>query len=125
MRVLVFGTFDRLHPGHSFVLNEAQKRGDLFVVIARDANVQRIKGKRPRQSENERRAVVQRAVPHATVILGDPDDFLAPVRQIQSDLILLGYDQNLPPGVTESDLQAPIERLPPFQPEKYKSSLIE
>jgi FAD synthetase len=124
MRVLVFGTFDRLHPGHEFVLREAAKRGDVFVVIARDANVERIKGKRPAESEDHRKDAVESFLPHATVILGDAKDFLKPVHQVKPDLILFGYDQRLPPGVSESDLPCPVERLPGFEPGRYKSSLI-
>ena len=43
MRVAVFGTFDLLHKGHRFVLDQAEERGDLFVVIARDSTVKTIK----------------------------------------------------------------------------------
>lgn len=123
MKILVFGTFDHLHPGHRFVLDEAMKRGDLSVVVARDASVETIKRKTASQSEQERLAAIQDAYPDATVMLGDESDFLAPVRDSKPDLILLGYDQNMPPGVQESDLPCPIERLPAFHPEKYKSSL--
>lgn len=123
MRVLVFGTFDRLHPGHRFLLTEAGKRGRLFVVIARDRNVERIKGRLPDQSEAERKRIIEDVFPDATAILGDSSDFLRPVRDIKPDLILLGYDQKLPPGVSASDLLYPVERAGAFEPERHKSSL--
>ena len=123
MRILIFGTFDHLHPGHEFVLREAMKRGQVTVIVARDANVQRIKGTSADQSEDERTSAVRKNFPDVTVLLGDPEDFLQPVRQIAPDLILLGYDQQLPPGVKEGDLSAPIERLPGFRPAEFKSSL--
>ncbi|MBI2524115.1 adenylyltransferase/cytidyltransferase family protein [Candidatus Peregrinibacteria bacterium] len=123
MRVLVCGTFDRLHPGHLFFLREARKRGELFIIIARDATVQRVKGLLPQETEDVRLAKLQKALPHVHPLLGNPDDFLAPVRSVQPDLILLGYDQHLPPGIREVDLPCPFERLPAFHPEKYKSSL--
>ena len=123
MRVLLFGTFDHLHPGHLFVFEEAKKRGDVSIVVARDRNVERIKGRAPDQNEEERRKTVLAAIPEAQVVLGDPGDFLAPVRSIKPDLILLGYDQRFPPGVTDADLPCPVERLPAFEPGKYKSSL--
>ncbi len=124
MKVLVFGTFDLLHPGHRFLFVEATKRGKLTVVVARDRNVQRIKGRFPVHDEDERMSHVRAAVPEATVILGDAHDFMIPVRAVDPDLILLGYDQQLPPGVTEADLPYEIERLPAFEPERYKSSLL-
>jgi FAD synthetase len=123
MRVLIFGTFDYLHPGHRFVLGEAMKRGETHVVIARDKNVEHIKGKLPKQNEKERLMVLQHTFPDVHARLGDTDDFLSPVRAIKPDLILLGYDQKLPPGLSETDLPCPVERLPSFEPEKWKSSL--
>ncbi|OGJ55615.1 hypothetical protein A3D88_00480 [Candidatus Peribacteria bacterium RIFCSPHIGHO2_02_FULL_52_16] len=124
MRVLIFGTFDRLHPGHLFLLKEADTRGELFVVVARDTNVKRIKGKDPAESEEARKAAIEKAFPDAHVILGDAKDFLVPVKAVRPGIILLGYDQHLPPGVAMEDLPCPVERLPSFHPEQYKSSLM-
>lgn len=124
MKVLLFGTFDRLHPGHQFVLAEAQKRGEVTVVIARDETVRRLKDRKPMQNEEERMQAVALVIPVATVILGDPSDFLKPVRDTQPDLILLGYDQKLPPGMAMQDLPCRVERLPAFEPERHKSSYL-
>ena len=123
MKVLVFGTFDRLHKGHRFLLTEASKRGALHVVVARDQNVLRIKGRLPEQNEETRKNALAREFPQASVLLGDPEDFLVPVRSLKPDLIILGYDQELPPQVRMEDLHTAVERLPPFEPETYKSSL--
>lgn len=123
MRVLVFGTFDRLHPGHRFLFDEAMKRGDLFVVVARDSTVERIKKRLPEESQHERMAAIQKRYPSAQVMLGHESDYTKPLEEVKPDLILLGYDQTLPPGVTEADFPCPVERLPAFKPEVYKSSL--
>ena len=122
MKVLIFGTFDHFHPGHIFVLTEAMKRGDVIVIVARDVNVERIKGRLPSESETGRAQTIKKLFPAVTVLLGDPKDFLAPVRSVQPDLILLGYDQQLPPGVTEADFPCPVERLAAYKPEQFKSS---
>ncbi len=124
MRILVFGTFDHLHPGHRFLLSEASKRGDLSVVVARDVTVEKLKGKRSAQNEDERKAAIETAFPKASALLGDPTDYLIPIHSIKPDLILLGYDQELPPGVSIESLGCPVERLPAFEPEKYKSSIL-
>ena len=123
MKVLVFGTFDHLHPGHRFLLEAASKRGELHVVVARDETVKRIKGKLPDQKEDERVTAIQEAFPNTDVILGDTKEYLVPVQAINPDLIILGYDQKLPPGVSEVDFHCTVERLEAFEPEKYKSSL--
>ena len=135
MQVLIFGTFDHLHPGHIFVITEAlkrarppestagQKRDHVTVIVARDHNVTHIKGRAPDQHEEERVRVLRETFPQVTVTLGDPEDFLQPVRSIKPDLILLGYDQQLPPGVRENDFPCPIERITAYRPEEFKSSL--
>lgn len=123
LRVLTFGTFDDLHPGHLAYLTQAQARGELYVVVARDANVLRIKGRAPLHTEQERAQAVTDAFPHATVLLGDAGDFLAPLREVKPDLIVLGYDQRLPPGLTEEMLGCAVERAESFMPGVHKSSI--
>jgi FAD synthetase len=123
MKILVFGTFDTLHAGHRFVLDQSSKRGDLYVIVARDTTVEKIKMHVPRESEEKRKKVIEAVYPEATVILGDSEEYLVPVRSVQPDLILLGYDQKLPPGVEEKDLPCAVERLEAFYPERYKSSI--
>lgn len=123
MRVLVFGTFDRLHPGHRFLLAEAGKRGELTVVIARDVTVALLKGRAPHQNEEERLQAIQKAFPQAHVVLGHATDYLEPVRQVQPELIIMGYDQALPPGVIAGDFPCRVERMEAFEPHLHKSSL--
>ncbi|MBT4120164.1 MAG: adenylyltransferase/cytidyltransferase family protein [Candidatus Peribacter sp.] len=123
MKVLTFGTFDHLHPGHEAYLNEASSKGDLFIIIARDAHVEEIKGIAPDQSESERLSALKAAFPDAYIQLGDADDYLKPVRDISPDIIVMGYDQKLPPGISESDLECSIEVAKPYKPEEHKSSL--
>ena len=122
--IMVFGTFDLLHKGHLFLVGEAMRRGRVTVVVARSANVQRIKGRAPMQNDDERLAAIRRAFPSASVVLGTENDFLQPIRDYKPDLLLFGYDQRLPPGITEKDLLCPVERAEAFQPKKYKSSLM-
>lgn len=122
-RVLTFGTFDHLHPGHIAYLSEAQSKGDLYIIVARDQNVTHIKGKTPDQSEEDRKKALEDAFPNATVLLGDSVDYLKPVMDILPDIIVMGYDQHLPPGVSEGDLPCSVERASPHRPEEYKSSL--
>ena len=123
MRVLVFGTFDHLHPGHHYMLQHAQERGELFVVVAQDHNVDAIKGRQPMQTQAQRMDAIKKEYPDATVLPGDPVDYAKPLEDIDPDLVILGYDQQLPPGVTSDDFKCPVERMTAYKPEKYKSSL--
>lgn len=123
MNVMIFGTFDHLHDGHRFLIREAMKRGNVTVIVGRDTNVEKIKGRASRQPEEVRSAVIQKEFPDVQVILGHSDDFLEPLRAHKPDLLLLGYDQQLPPGVRKNDLHMKIERADAFEPERNKSSL--
>ncbi|MBU0766903.1 adenylyltransferase/cytidyltransferase family protein [Patescibacteria group bacterium] len=122
MRVLVFGTFDNLHLGHKYLLNEAQQRGDLWIVVGLDETVKRLKGFYPVQSQNERKQAVEKSFPQTHVLLGDSEDYFQPIKNIRPGLILLGYDQKLPPGVTSDNFPCAVERLKAYKPDVHKSS---
>lgn len=123
MRVLLCGTFDHLHPGHRFFIEEGKKRGELTIIVARDSSVHAIKGRASIQPEHERLRAIQSACTDVTVVLGDEKNFLQPILDLRPDLLLLGYDQSLPPGVSAADIPCVVERLPAFEPHRYKSSL--
>ena len=58
-RVVVFGVFDKLHPGHNHFLHQAKLFGDeLVVCLARDTIVAELKGRPPKHPEIERREMV-------------------------------------------------------------------
>ncbi len=124
---MVFGTFDRLHPGHIFFLREAKKLGDyLVVVVARDVTVKQVKGHLPRQSEEDRAAHLRNAGIPDEVLLGSLTDKYALVRQERPQVIALGYDQEafVAGLLTILPDNFPVVRLPAFEPEKFKSSRL-
>jgi len=114
-RVVATGTFDLLHPGHIYYLEESRKLGDeLFVIVARDANVKH--KPRPVIPEEQRRAMVAslRAVDHA--VLGDPVDMFRPIREIRPDVITIGFNQHfdtelLVRQLAEQSLDARVVRI--------------
>lgn len=121
-----FGTFDRVHPGHFFYLSELKKIGDeLIVVVARDVNVKRMKGKRPYFNENQRRLGVIETGLADRVILGNKKDFFKIIRDFKPSVLGFGYDQWVNMDVLKK-LFPKIEmvRLGPYHPHKFKSSLI-
>lgn len=123
--VLVFGTYDKFHPGHEYFLTEAKKHGDyLAVVIARDKNVEALKGKMPRDNELIRQANVAKfsTVDKAILGLEDFSQRHAVIDQVKPDIICLGYDQA--PDFKSPSPNIKIIRISAFQPEKYKSSLL-
>lgn len=123
--VLVFGTFDKLHPGHRWFLSEAKKYGDrLVVVVARDHNVDQVKGHRPTQSEAQRLEQIQ-AVPEVNEARLGLDDYAKKeeiIEEIKPNVICLGYDQA--PHFQSPDPAIQVIRLEAFHPEIYKSSKL-
>ena len=87
------GTFDILHPGHIYYLQESRKLGDeLHVIVARDANVRH--KPRPVIGEAQRLKVVQALRVVDSARLGDPTDMFRPIREIDPAVITLGFNQH-------------------------------
>ncbi len=134
MRVMAFGTFDTLHPGHVSYLAQAGVFGDeLLVVVARDKNVVRGKGRMPVENEEIRRQKVEDAIKDlgilGKVILGNEIDRWELIRELRPDIICLGYDQQVDLKALEELIASErffceIKRLTPYHPEKYKSSFF-
>ncbi|MCK4686853.1 MAG: FAD synthase [Candidatus Lokiarchaeota archaeon] len=93
-KILVAGTFDILHPGHIFLINEAAKLGDVYIVIATDKNRELYSGEAPIVPEQQRYEVMKSIKNVKDVKLGRHDnDTLRTVEEINPDIILLGPDQ--------------------------------
>jgi FAD synthetase len=127
MRVLAFGTFDLLHKGHESFLRDAKVIGDsLYVVVATDNNVLRIKGRSPAQDEDTRLANVRALSYIDAASLGREDfDYMKIIRSVRPGIICLGYDQqtfDLEEQITGLDIK--VIRLKPFRPSTFKSSIL-
>lgn len=126
-KVMAFGTFDIIHPGHIHMLREAKEYGDyLIVVVARDLTVCEVKGKPPRNGEDLRLKNILELNIADKVRLGCIDDKYRAITEEEPDIVALGYDQlvfvdNLAEAIKPT---AQIVRLVPFQPEIYKSSKL-
>ena len=93
-KVLVAGTFDIIHPGHIYFINEAKKLGDVVVIVARDSTVKKIKGRDVVVPELQRLEVIRNIKGVKEAYLGhEGGDFLKIVEEIKPDLILLGPNQ--------------------------------
>lgn len=92
-RVVAVGTFDLLHPGHLHYLRDAKTRGDrLHVIVARSENVTH--KPTPVVPDRQRREMVAALDPVDDARLGHAEDFFVPIREIDPDVIVLGYDQD-------------------------------
>lgn len=93
-KVLVFGTFDRLHDGHLFFLSQAAKLGELYVSVASDESVEQRKHKTPSQDMSERIKSVQAIVGSDKALGGDKtlNEWTA-IKSVKPDIIAVGFDQ--------------------------------
>jgi FAD synthetase len=129
-RVMCFGTFDLLHPGHEEYFRQAREFGDeLIVVVGRDRTVLEVKGQLPRTNEEDRRSRVEAHPLVTRAVLGSHDDKYQVLEDHRPDVIVLGYDQlafteALADELARRGLSARIERAEPFEPERYHSSLL-
>ena len=128
--VMVFGTFDGVHPGHEYFFREAKKLGDwLVVVVARDQTVKKVKNEFPRNNESKRQEAVEQISCVDQVVLGSKSSPYTIFNSVQPDVICLGYDQetyidNLPAALEQRGIESEIIRLDAHQSDRYKSSLI-
>ncbi len=132
-KVMVFGTFDIIHPGHENFFRQARaiaKNPYLIVSVARDVNVARIKSFQPRHSEIERRDAVARHPLVDRAVLGDAERYIEHIRTNMPDAIALGYDQSgeyvdhLEEDLRAAGLHTKIVRLKAFKPDIYKTSKL-
>ena len=129
-RVMAFGTFDHFHAGHESYLKQAKALGDsLFVIIARDKTVARIKGKRPSDPEKKRLGAVKASGLAEKVVLGEHGNKYNVLRKYKPDVIALGYDQftftfRLEKFLIDHKMNTKIVRMNPYRPTVFKTSLL-
>jgi len=129
-RVLVFGAFDIVHPGHNYLFEKAKELGDeLFVVVARDSTIRKVKGHDSKFKEDERLKHVQEVSYVDKAVLGNEGDKFKVIEEIKPNIIVLGYDQDsftdeLEDELKKRKMKVKIVRLDSHKPEIYKSSLL-
>ena len=128
MKVMVFGTFDIVHPGHLDFFRQAKEHGDYLIVqVGRDAVVEKIKGSTPHYTQEERVSMVAELRMVDKVILGHPSDWTVQILEERPDVICLGYDQDslhIEALLKEKGYDCEIVRLKPFEEHRLKSSLL-
>ncbi|MEM0224732.1 MAG: DUF357 domain-containing protein [Desulfurococcaceae archaeon] len=105
-RVYVAGSFEFLHPGHIALLREAWNLGEVYVVVSRDRNFEKFKGRKPALNEKGRLEVIESVKYVSKAILGDENDFLKPLIELRPDIVMLGPDQWMKPAELIEKLEA-------------------
>lgn len=133
IRIMAFGTFDIIHPGHEDYFRQARALAEdpyLIVSVARDSAAARARNMAPRHNETRRLAAVAAHPLVNKAILGQKKGYVEHIARERPDIIALGYDQrgeyveNLEKDLRAAELSVQIVRLKPFQPELYKTSKL-
>ena len=126
VKVVATGTFDILHQGHIYYLTESKKLGDeLHVIVARDANV-RHKPK-PVVPEHQRVFMVGALKTVDYAHLGNIGDLFKPIKEIDPDIITIGFNQffdldKLRDDLKKRGLRAKVVKIGAFEGGGFSSS---
>lgn len=131
IKVIAFGSFDLFHKGHEDYFRQAKELGDyLIVVVSRENNLNKFKGREQWFSEDERLEIVSKDRNVDKAVLGNKDDILKVVVDEKPDVLCIGFDQFIKEDWLEEELKKRglkdfrIERAKPYKPEIYKSSKL-
>ena len=130
-KVLVFGTFDVIHPGHISFLKQAREVGDFIIAsVARDDFVFQKKGRKPNHGERERlKNIVNSGMVEDAYLSDRVPGTYDIVRRCKPDVVCFGHDQHelekdFKGWLALEHLQISTVTLQAFQPEKFKSSKL-
>ena len=124
------GTFDIIHPGHGYYLQESKNLGGedakLVVVVARDSTV-RSRKRVPIVNEEQRLEVVSMLKPVDEAYLGSTTDMFKIVEKIDPDIITIGADQkfdldNLREELRKRGLKAEVVKITGYKRSALDSS---
>ena len=131
-KVLVFGIFDILHPGHIEFLKSAKQRGDALVVsVGQDSASRKFKNKTPQHSLKDRIKLVESVKYVSRAVAGDEGQGSYRVLELEMpDVICLGYDQkklahDLRRWIKEHGTKTRIVFAKPYKERKYKTTIIQ
>ena len=105
-------------------------KAKLTIVVARDSNARRVKGKAPFFNETERVALLKALRVVDEVVLGSKKDLFAVLKKVNPDVVVLGFDQcvderKLKEKIAEFGLRSRVVRLKAaFKPRKHKSGIL-
>ncbi len=121
---LAGGVFQILHPGHIYFLQFAKEHCDVLVVVVARDEFPKKKGYCA-IPQNER-AKLLTSLKYVDVVVEGKKDESALFSIINPDIVVLGYDQNLPKKVEDilDKKKTKVLRSPPYHPQFFKTSCI-
>lgn len=130
MRVLVFGTFDVLHPGHIYFLQQASKLGLVSVVLTPDSLVSHYKKIDAHHTFKQRRRRLGELKLVTEVYPSDLESGSFKIMtRIRPSIVLLGHDQKslqdaLKKWLLRQDFKIMVKTAQAYRHGLYKSSRL-
>jgi len=128
--VLVFGTFDVIHPGHKYFLEKAAAEGDrLVAVIARDEFVMKTKNRKPVHEESERIShILESGLVDEAFLSDEKTGTFEVVEKVNPQVVCFGHDQNkladsFAKWLNSKKLGIKIVTVEPYKRDRYSSTL--
>ena len=128
--VLVFGTFDVIHPGHTFFLEQSATHGDqLIAVIARDEFVYKTKNKTPVHSQQERiEHIIKSGLVNNACLADTKTGTFNVVKKLNPQIVCFGHDQtrlaeSFKDWLKTNKMNIEIVIIEPFKRDQYSSTL--
>lgn len=91
-KVLVFGKFDILHPGHMYILSAAKKLGDVTVILESDQSIKALRHYTPYNSESIRKHNLEN-MGWEVFVRDTQHDRQYIINNLKPDILCLGEDQ--------------------------------
>ena len=128
IKIMATGTFDIIHPGHGYYLQESKNLGGtdskLVVVVARDATV-RSRKRVPVVNEEQRLEVVKMLKPVDEAYLGSTTDMFLIVEKINPDIIAIGPDQDFNLNLLREELKKRNLNVKVVKITGYKKAILD
>jgi len=126
-KVLIFGKFDALHPGHIYLINQAQKLGRVTAVLETDEAIRSLRGEAPCYQQAVRQKILLKY--GIKIYLRYQQDYHAVLKDLSPDILLFGYDQDWLNGqfrrvINAGDYGVQTRTARAWHPEFCKSSKI-
>ncbi len=126
-KVLIFGKFDVVHPGHTSFINQAKQYGQVTSVLESDQAIITLGGNKPFYNEKIRQ---EKLAPYdIQVFVREKETVQDIIAKLKPDILCFGYDQiwlqeNFSLAVEGSKKKVKIKILNPLKENFFKSSRI-
>src|SRR3989339_568334 len=121
-KVLIFGKFDIVHPGHIYFITQAKKFGQVTAVLESDKMIKELKNYQPFNAEKIRSKNLKQF--GVNVYLRNGEDAKTIIEKLKPDVLCFGHDQEFLRQMFSGLTNFAIKNIEPFGRGLFKSSRL-